>query len=97
MVPLKLCNHWNEKFREMNPSHPNVSTGLASIIIAAHYYEPKSITLLGFDKLLDPSRPFEKHPDAHWSGPKGQSLHDWEKERKFLDLVQEAYRFELTE
>lgn len=90
MIPLKLCNHWNEVFRGMGGSHPNVSTGMAAIIIAAHYYEPEVIKLAGFDTLLDPLNGFYRNPEIPRSGV-GEILHDWVTEHLLIDKIEEAY------
>lgn len=90
MIPLKLCNHWNQVFRDMGGKHPNVSTGMAAIIIAAHYYEPKLIVLAGFDTLMNPKNGFYRNPEIPRSGV-GQIDHDWETEHKLLDKLREAY------
>lgn len=90
MIPLDLCNHWNDRFRGLNPSHPNFSTGMAALIIAAHYYEPETITLAGFDTLLDPKIPYSRNDVIPRTGV-GPSLHDWENENKLLSLVEKAY------
>jgi hypothetical protein len=94
MIPLKLCNHWNEEFRKMGGKHPNVSTGMASIIIAAHYYEPKTINLAGFDTLLDPTKEFTRNDEIPRSGF-GKIDHDWFTEHALLDKIREAYGCEI--
>lgn len=94
MIPLKLCNHWNNIFREMGGSHTNVSTGMAAIIIAAHYYEPKTITLAGFDTLLDPTKEFIRNDDIPRSGV-GKINHDWMTEHKLLGKIREVYGCEI--
>ena len=95
MIPKKLMNHWNDEFRKLNPSHPNVSTGMASIIISAHYYEPMEIHLGGFDTLLNPDIEFTRHPDVPRSGF-GPFVHDWKAENKLLDKVREAYSLKIV-
>lgn len=94
MIPLKLCNHWNQIFRDMGGKHPNVSTGTAAIIIAAHYYEPKTITLAGFDTLMDPTVEFSRNDDIPRSGS-GKIDHDWYTENALLDKLREAYGCEI--
>lgn len=96
MIPLDLCNKWNEHFREMGASHPNVSTGTAAIIIAAHYYEPESITLAGFDTLLDPTQPFTRNDDIPRTGV-GEIKHDWVKENELLRQLSDTYKFEIRQ
>lgn len=94
MIPLNLCNHWNREFRDMGGKHPNVSTGLAGIFIAAHYYEPKTICLVGFDTLLDPTIQFTRNDNAPRTGV-GQINHDWETENKLLKKISDTYKFEI--
>ena len=96
MIPLKLMNFWNEKFRTLETTHNNVSTGMAAVIIAAHYYEPEMITLGGFDSILDPDAPFERNPAIPRTGV-GPSQHDWVAESKLLRVVEEAYGFKVAE
>ena len=91
MIPLLLCNRWNEEFRKLNPSHPNVSTGMAAIIIAAHYYEPEKISLAGFDTLLNPETEFTRHPDVPRTGT-GPFVHDWKTENIFLEKIRSTYK-----
>lgn len=92
MIPLDLMNFWNNKFREMGANHPGVSTGMASIIIAAHYHEPSQITLGGFDTLLDPTKPFTRNDDIPRTGA-GVINHDWEMENDLLKVVSDTYKF----
>lgn len=94
MIPLKLCNHWNQIFRDMGGKHPNVSTGMAAIIIAAHYYEPETIVLAGFDTLLDPTKEFTRNDEIPRSGS-GKIDHDWFTEHALLDKLKEAYGCEI--
>ena len=95
MIPLKLCNHWNQRFCDMGGKHPNVSTGMAAIIIAAHYYEPKIITLAGFDTLINPKNGFYRNPEIPRSGV-GQIDHDWETEHELLNVLADHYKFKLA-
>ena len=94
MIPLSLSNHWNSRFREIGGKHPNVSTGLAAIFIAAHYYEPNQICLVGFDTLLDPTIPFTRNENAPRTGV-GQINHDWETENKLLKEISDTYKFDI--
>lgn len=89
MIPLDLVNHWNKRFRE-EAGFPNVSTGIAAVIIAAHYYEPETIALAGFDTVLDPSKSFERHPGIPRTGV-GEIKHDWKAEHELLSLIEKAY------
>jgi hypothetical protein len=94
MIPQSLSNYWNNRFRELGGKHPNVSTGLAAIFIAAHYYEPKQIVLVGFDSLVDPKVPFSRNDDVPRTGT-GEITHDWETENKLLKELSETYKFEI--
>jgi hypothetical protein len=96
MIPMDLCNTWNNKFRMLGSSHKNYSTGMAAIIIAAHYYEPESITLAGFDSMLHPDKPFTRNDDIPRTGT-GDSRHDWAAENKLLRMVSDTYKFEIRE
>ena len=90
MIPLDLCNHWNGKFREAGATHPNVSTGLAAILVAAHYYEPALVVLAGFDTLLNPGLEFTRNDEIKRTGV-GSSLHDWKAENALLPTIEKAY------
>lgn len=94
MIPLALMVYWNGKFEEMGAKHPNVSTGMASIIIAAHYLEPDRITLAGFDTLLDTKVKFTRNDSIPRTGV-GVIHHDWETENKLLKVVADSYKFEI--
>ncbi len=89
MIPLDLTNHWNKRFQEM-ATFPNVSTGVAATIIAAHYYEPAMIVLAGFDTVLDPLKAFERHPGVPRTGV-GEIKHDWYAEHAMLGMISRAY------
>ena len=94
LLPLELCRVWNNNFREMGATHPNVSTGMAAIIIAANYLSPSQITLAGFDTLIDPSVPFSRNDAIPRTGS-GEIPHDWKCERMLLDMVAETYKFSI--
>ena len=97
-IPLKLCNHWNQIFRDMKSTHPNVSTGTAAIIIAAHYYSPtvKTINLAGFDTLMNPEVEFSRNDEIPRSGV-GKIDHDWKTEHKLLEVISDVYELEIKE
>jgi len=84
LIPLAYCNRFNEAFRARFANHPNVSTGMAAILIALHRYDPEEITLAGFDTLLDPSIEFARHPDVPSTGLGVLAGHDWEAENRLL-------------
>jgi len=93
MIPLQLCNAWNEAFRNMGAKHPNVSTGTAAIVIAAHYYHPdvKVIHLAGFDTLLNPDTEFTRYPGIPRSGIGPYPDHDWKTENQLLKKIESTY------
>lgn len=107
MIPLKLCNHWNQVFRDMGGKHPNVSTGMAAIIISAHYYapndvftgcfdeyDPVTINLAGFDTLMNPKNGFYRNPEIPRSGT-GEIFHDWGTENQLLKNIEDAYNVKI--
>lgn len=96
MIPLDLTVFWNKRFVEIGGKHKCVSSGLASVIIAAHYHEPESITLAGFDTLLDPSIPFTRNDAIARTGT-GDIPHDWETENKLLLELSDHYKFEIRQ
>jgi hypothetical protein len=95
MIPLDLMNYWNAHFQSMGSKHPCVSTGMASIIIAAHYHEPEKITLGGFDTLLDPSKPFTRNDIIPRTGI-GEINHDWKTENDLLKIVADTYKLTIA-
>lgn len=86
LIPLELCNLFNEGFCQ-TASHPNVSTGMAAIMIAIDRYSPKELTLAGFDNLLDPDLEFERHPDVPSTGLGKKAGHDWKAENELLNKL----------
>ncbi len=90
MIPLRLCNDWNDQFRKMGAMHNNVSTGMAAIIMALDRYNPDEVKLFGFDTLLDPKKEFLRHPDIPRSGV-GHIDHDWHMENKLLGQLRFVY------
>ena len=93
MLPIGLCNHWNNFFRRMGAHHPNVSTGMAAIIMAVYRWSPKEIRLAGFDTLMDPTIEFSKHPEIPRSGKnKKFPNHDWGKENELLKVFENLYK-----
>lgn len=95
LVPLELMNDWNRRFRDMGGNHPNVSTGMAAIIIAGCFLRPTQITLPGFDTLLDPSVEFSRNNAIPRTGH-GVIDHDWKKENELLKQVSEMYGFTIA-
>lgn len=92
-VPLDLCNFWNQVFREMGASHPNISTGMAAILIALDELKPRKLFLAGFDKVLDPTSEGYRStvPTAFNNNGNSDTGHDWKMERKFLDILCAKY------
>lgn len=95
-VPLNLCNMWNHIFRGLGGKHPNVSTGTAAIIIAAHRYRSE-IVLAGFDTLMDPSIPFTRNDAVPRTGVGAFPDHDWETEHKLLKHIEQAYGLKISQ
>lgn len=96
MIPKLLTNFWNDRYRELNPTHGNFSTGMAAIVIASHYYQPQNpepfaIRLAGFDTLLNPDQEFTRNPEIPRTG-NGPFVHDWKCENQLLQKIQEAYQ-----
>lgn len=96
-VPLNLCNYWNFMFRQLGGKHPNVSTGCAAVIIAAHILRPKQILLAGFDTLLDPKKTFERANGIPRSGSGPYPNHDWEIENVLLKSISRTYEVEIKD
>jgi len=96
MIPFAFINTWNARFRQMGAGHPNVSTGMAAILIAIHRWHPKKIVLAGFDTLLDPSLKFDRHEDVPRSGVGEYPDHDWDKENQLLEVLRQTYRMEIN-
>jgi hypothetical protein len=94
LLPLDLVNKWNDRFREMGGTHPNVSTGMAAIITAADHLRPETIVLAGFDTLLDPKIPFTRNDDIPRTGI-GTISHDWDKEHELLKILSDHYGFNI--
>ena len=88
-VPLDLCNLWNCFFLELGGKHPNVSTGMAALIIALDRFKPETALLAGFDKVLDPeSEGYQcTVPTPFNNGGKSDTGHDWATEKKLLPFL----------
>lgn len=88
-VPLDTCNFWNQVFREMGSSHPNVSTGMGAVIIALDLLKPEKLYLAGFDKVLNPEMEGYRStvPTEFNKEGKADTGHDWAKEREFLNVL----------
>lgn len=92
MIPLEHCNYWNLRFRQMGARHPNVSTGMAAILIAIKRWTPKEVRLAGFDTMLNPSLQFDRNHDIPRSGDGPYPDHDWEKEKLLLTVLSNVYQ-----
>lgn len=96
-LPLEVCQNWNAKFRELGGTHPCVSIGTAAFFMAAHFFQPMQITLIGFDTVL------AGHGDGQSNRIKdvprtgvGIIPHDWATENKFLKVVADTYKFQIA-
>lgn len=94
MLPIGICNFWNYRFRQMGAEHPNVSTGMAAIIIAIHRWKPKVINLVGFDTMMDPTQEFLRNDDIPRTG-QGLINHDWAKEHDLLKVLRNVYKMSI--
>lgn len=91
VVPLNLCNAWNETFRGIGGKHHNVSTGFAAVLIACDRLRPFEITLAGFDTLMNPQVPFSR-AELPRTGFGPFPNHDWEKENELLTVLTNVYK-----
>lgn len=98
-IPLDLTNLWNCFFLELGGRHPNVSTGMAAIIIALDRFKPDVLYLAGFDKLLNPSS--EGYactvPSLFNEGGTKDTGHDWETENQMLPYLAAHFRTRITD
>lgn len=95
MIPLLHCNYWNNRFKQMGAVHPNVSTGMAAILIAIKRWNPKEIVLFGFDTLMNPEIEFDRNPSIPRTGAGPYPNHDWKKEKQLLTVLENVYRVEI--
>lgn len=91
MIPLEHCNYWNQRFRQMGACHPNVSTGMAAILIAIKRWLPKEIYLAGFDTLMNPDIQFDRNHQIPRTGDGPYPNHDWKLENQLLTVLQNVY------
>ena len=96
MVPLEHCNYWNNRFRQMGSCHPNVSTGMAAILISIKRWYPKEIVLFGFDTLMNPKTSFDRNDKIPRSGDGPYPNHDWGKENHLLTVLQNVYKVSIS-
>ena len=95
LLPLGMFRDWNKSFVERGAKHPNVSTGMAAIMIAGIYMSPETIVLAGFDSLVNPEVPFTRNNAIPRTGT-GVITHDWEIENVFLKELSESYGFTVS-
>ena len=57
---------------------------MAAILYAIRQYNPKEISLAGFDTLLDPTKEFYRHPAVPSTGLGRAAGHDWKAENRML-------------
>lgn len=88
-IPLELCNFWNCFFLEMGGAHPNVSTGMAALIIALDKWKPDTALLAGFDKVLDPTTEGYQCtvPSPFNNNGTQDTGHDWATEHRMLPYL----------
>lgn len=97
MIPIQLCNEWNQRFRDLGACHNNVSTGMAAIIIAIDRWFPKEIVLAGFDTLMNPDVQFDRNNEIPRSGIGDYPNHDWKKENELLKILEATYGVSISE
>jgi hypothetical protein len=99
IIPLEVCNLWNGFFREIGGRHPNVSTGVAAVIIALDRLKPSKLYLAGFDKVLNPGSPGYKCtvPTLFNNGGNSDTGHDWYTERSLLSYLAANYKVEIED
>lgn len=99
IVALAECEPWNEVFRGLGAKHPNVSTGLAAIIIALELTRPKTLTIAGFDKLLNPETEgyTSTVPTNFNAGGSKDTGHDWAKEKELLKFLAYSFKCEIRD
>lgn len=99
LVPLAECEVWNAVFRGMGANHPNVSTGMAAIIIALELTHPKTLWVAGFDKLLNPKTEgyTSTVPTAFNAGGSKDTGHDWQKELELLRFLSYSFKTEIID
>jgi len=96
LIPLNHCRYWNKRFVQMGACHPNVSTGMAAILIAIKRWSPKEIHLAGFDTLLNPGMAFDRNPEIPRTGSGEYPNHDWKKENELLTVLSSVYKVSIV-
>lgn len=92
LVPLRHCNFWNRRFVQLGATHPNVSTGMAAILISILRWNPSLIVLAGFDTMLNPEIEFDRNDEIPVSGLGRLAGHDWQKENLLLKIISNVYK-----
>lgn len=96
-LPLDLTRFWLEKFLDMGASHPSTSIGTAAFFMAAHFFQPEQITLVGFDTVL--SGIGDGQQNRNKVVPRtgtGIIPHDWKKEGELLKVVADSYELSIV-
>lgn len=93
VVPINLCNYWNDRFRKLGGTHPNVSVGMAGLIVLAHELRPQEVVLAGMDAILNPAGGFKRIDTVPRTGAGVFPDHDWWIERALLDALATEYEF----
>lgn len=93
-IPLDLCNFWNCVFLELGGKHPNVSTGMAAVIIALDRWRPETLFLAGFDNVVNPKiEGYACTVPTPWNdGGRKDTGHDWATEHKLLYFLATHFR-----
>lgn len=93
----ETCNIWNDVFRKMGGSHPNVSTGMAAVIISLEVLKPEKLWLAGFDKILKPNvEGYISTVPSNWNdGGTKDTGHDWVSENRLLQFLAHSYKTDI--
>lgn len=97
VIPIEVCDLWNGFFRELGAKHPNVSTGMAAVLIALDRLRPSKLVLAGFDKVLNPGSEGYRCtvPTLFNNGGKSDTGHDWKVENMLLSYLAAHYKAEI--
>lgn len=88
LIPLDIYMPWLEKFWTLRKEDtPNISVGLSAIIFASALLKPDTISLVGFDNLLNPHNMwYDKADRGRWV-----TRHEWHVENAMLPMVEAEY------
>lgn len=94
-----ITNLWNAFFLELGGKHPNVSTGMAALIIALDRLKPEKAYIAGFDKVLDPNTEGYRCtvPTPFNDEGRRDTGHDWVTENKMLGYLAAAFKTEIVD